>query len=118
MHVQVLSDSLKLSPTQFWVNSKAATGEEGAGGHTWGLGGCQEAQAGQAVGAGIGRGDGRAGVVQAGPGWPGLTEAGFVAFVVFPKGHQPDGEGLQEWPDGGRELWRDAAVSPTVQERD
>lgn len=50
-------------------------------------------------------------MVQAGPGWPGLTEAGFIAFVVLPKGHQPDGEGLQEWPDGGRELWRDVAVT-------
>lgn len=50
-------------------------------------------------------------VVWTGPGWPGLTEAGFVAFVVLPEGYQPDGEGLQEWPDGGCELWRDAAVT-------
>lgn len=35
---------------------------------------------------------------------------------MLPEGHQPDGDGLQEWPDGGRELWRDAAVSPTAQE--
>lgn len=34
MYVQVLSDSLKFGPTQLWVNGKAATGEEGAGGHT------------------------------------------------------------------------------------
>lgn len=67
MHVQVLSDSLKLSPTQLWVDSKAATGEEGAGGHTWGSGGCQEAHAGQAVGAGRGSGEGGQGWYRQGP---------------------------------------------------
>lgn len=35
---------------------------------------------------------------------PPLTEACLVAFVVFPEGHQSDGEGLQERPDGRREL--------------
>lgn len=33
-----------------------------------------------------------------------LTEARLVAFVVFPEGHQPDGESLQERPDGRCEL--------------
>lgn len=33
-----------------------------------------------------------------------LTEACLVAFVVFPEGHQSNGEGLQERPDGRREL--------------
>ena len=118
MHVQVLNDPLKLGPTQLWVDGKATTGEEGAGGHTWGSGGCQGARAGQVVGPGMGRRGGRAGVVQAGPSWLGLTEAGFVAFVVLPKGHQPDGDGLQERPDGGRELWREASVSSTTQKKD
>lgn len=36
--------------------------------------------------------------------WPPLTEARLVAFVVFPEGHQPDGESLQERPDGRCEL--------------
>lgn len=80
--------------------------------------GGQGAQVGQTVGARMGRRDGRAEVMQAGPSWARLTEAGFVAFVVLSKGHQPDGDGLQEWPDGRCELWRDAAVSPIAQERD
>lgn len=49
--------------------------------------------------------------------WPGLTEARLIAFVVLPEGHQPNGDGLQEWPDGGCELWRDATASPSAQER-
>lgn len=117
MYIQVLSDSLKLGPTQLWVDGKAATGEEGAGGHTWGSGECQGAWVGQAVGSGSGRRDRRGGA-RAGPGWPGLTESSFVAFVVLPEGHQPNGDGLQEWPDGRCELWRDAIVSSTAQNRD
>lgn len=116
MHIQVLSDTLKLSPTQLWVDCKAAAGEEGAGSHTWELGGCQGNQVDQAVGAGLWRRDKRGGVVRTGPGWSGLTETGFIAFVVLPEGYQPDGDGLQEWPDGRCELWRDAAVTHCPEE--
>lgn len=41
----------------------------------------------------------------------GLTDARLVAFVVLPEGHQSDGDGLQEWPDGRRELWGEASES-------
>lgn len=58
----------------------------------------------------------RKGGEAAGRVWPGLTKACFIALVVLPEGHEPDGDGLQEWPDGGRELWRDAAGSPAAQE--
>lgn len=48
--------------------------------------------------------------------WQELTKACFIALIVLPEGHQPDGDGLQKWPDGRRELWRDAAGSPAAQE--
>lgn len=38
MHVQVLYDAFKFSPTQLWVYRKSATGKEGTGSHTWGAG--------------------------------------------------------------------------------
>ena len=41
----------------------------------------------------------------------GLTDASLIAFVVLPEGHQSDGDGLQERPDGGRELWGEASKS-------
>ena len=41
----------------------------------------------------------------------GLTDAGLVAFVVLPEGHQSDGDGLQERPDGRCELWGEASKS-------
>lgn len=69
------------------------------------------------MGSGSGRRDRRGGA-RAGPGWPGLTESSFVAFVVLPEGHEPNGDGLQEWPDGRCELRRDASVSSTGQNRD
>lgn len=39
MHIQVLYDPFKLSPTQLWVYGESATSEEGTGSHTWGSGG-------------------------------------------------------------------------------
>lgn len=47
----------------------------------------------------------------AGKALQGLTEACFIAFVMLPEGHQPDGDGLQERPDGGRELWRERPLN-------
>lgn len=38
-------------------------------------------------------------------------DASLVAFVVLPEGHQSDGDGLQERPDGGRELQGEASES-------
>lgn len=44
MHVQVLYDALKFSPTQLWVYGESATRKEGTCSHTWGSGrGCQGA---------------------------------------------------------------------------
>lgn len=39
VHVQVLDDTFKLSPTQLWVYGESATSEEGTGSYTWGSGG-------------------------------------------------------------------------------
>ena len=59
-------------------------------------------------------------LVRGGTGWVGaaagralrgLTDASLVAFVVLPEGHQSDGDGLQERPDGGRELQGEASES-------
>lgn len=73
--------------------------------------GCQGAP-GSLAGAAVQRKD-RSGGEAAGRSLQGLTQARLVAFVVLPEGHQPDGDGLQEWPDGGRELWRHASKSGT-----
>lgn len=102
MHIQVLYDAFKFSPTQLWVYGKSATGKEGTGSHTWGAGyGCQGALVTARLLSWVGKGGTGEGVgrVQL----P-LTEACLVAFVVFPEGHQPDGESLQERPDGRCEL--------------
>lgn len=77
--------------------------------------GCQGAQRGGGGGNQRRRRD-RKGGEATGRTWPGLTKACFIALIVLPEGHQPDGDGLQEWPDGRCELWRDAARSPTAQE--
>lgn len=55
-------------------------------------------------------------MVRAGLSWLGLTETSFIAFVVLPEGHEPDRDGLQEWPDGGCELWRDNVVTRRPEE--
>lgn len=103
MHVQVLYDALKFSPTQLWVYGESATRKEGTCSHTWGSGqgvGVKEPWWQPECSAGLGKGTG-GGVGRV---WPPLTEARLVAFVVFPEGHQPDGESLQERPDGRCEL--------------
>lgn len=41
----------------------------------------------------------------------GLTDASLAVAVVLPEGHQSDGDGLQERPDGGRELQGEASWS-------
>lgn len=71
MHVQVLCDPLKLSPTQLGVDGKAATGEEGAGGHTWGSEGVSGSPSGSSY---LGRSgeEGQEGRLRVEPSWDSL----------------------------------------------
>lgn len=62
------------------------------------------------LGPWCGGGTGRVGVA-VGRALRGLTDASLVSFVVLPEGHQSDGDGLQERPDGRCELWGEASKS-------